>query len=103
MSHLARKHRSSYFYFVDEAVPPRLALQLSDAIAGRRLPYRWFGEARFERAFDELHVKRLGEGGCRMLIFGLESSVQRVLDLMKKGITPERAAAILTHCAAAGI
>lgn len=38
-----------------------------------------------------------------MLIFGLESGVTRVLNLMDKGISPELVAAIISGCAAAGI
>lgn len=103
MDALSRRYGAGVFYFVDEAVPPRVAGQLADHIARSSLPYRWFGEARFEKIFDAARLQRLAAGGCRMLLFGLESGVQRVLDLMDKGITPESAAKILRDCTAAGI
>jgi radical SAM superfamily enzyme YgiQ (UPF0313 family) len=100
---LSRKHGANCFYFVDEAIPPRVALQFARLGAAAGIPYRWFTEARFERCFDAARLKRLYDGGCRMLIFGLESGVSRVLDLMDKGISPELADEIIRGCAAAGI
>jgi anaerobic magnesium-protoporphyrin IX monomethyl ester cyclase len=91
------------FYFVDEAVPPRFALEFATAIQESKLPYLWFGETRLERYYDEARLKKLFDGGCRMLIFGLESAAPRVLNLMEKGITPEGASRVLHGCAAAGI
>ena len=91
------------FYFVDEAVTPRFALEFATAIQESNLPYLWFGETRLERYYDEDRLKKLFDGGCRMLIFGLESAVPRVLNLMEKGITPEGASRVLQGCAAAGI
>ncbi|HEX7678999.1 MAG TPA: radical SAM protein, partial [Thermoanaerobaculia bacterium] len=103
VDHLSKRYGAKCFYFVDEAIPPRTALTFADMIIAGHRPYRWFSEARFERAFDAPRLKRLHEGGCRMLIFGLESGVPRVLDLMEKGIDLQHAAAILRACTAAGI
>jgi anaerobic magnesium-protoporphyrin IX monomethyl ester cyclase len=103
VGYLSRKYRANCFYFVDEAIPPRVALQFANVVATAGLPYRWFTEARFERYFDAGRLRKLYEGGCRMMIFGLESSVTRVLNLMDKGISPELAAKIINDCATAGI
>ena len=103
MRGLSESTGASVFYLVDEAVPPRLAVEVAASIAEERLPWRWFGDARFERWFDTARLRQLADGGCRMLLFGLESGVQRVLDRIDKGITPEDTAAVLRGCAAAGI
>ena len=103
IGYLSRKYGAKCFYFVDEAIPPRIATEFASAVAAAGLPYRWFTEARFERYFDPIRLNKLYQGGCRMLIFGLESAVTRVLNLMDKGITTEVAAEILGNCAAAGI
>jgi radical SAM superfamily enzyme YgiQ (UPF0313 family) len=103
VGHLSRKYGANCFYFVDEAIPPRVALEFASSVTTAGLPYRWFTEARFERCFDARRLKRLYEGGCRMLIFGLESGVTRVLNLMDKGISPGLAAEIIRGCVAAGI
>ncbi|HEX7137861.1 MAG TPA: radical SAM protein, partial [Vicinamibacterales bacterium] len=103
MRTLSRNYGVTTFYFVDEATQPRMALDLAESIAAEGLPLRWFTEARFERYFNAERLKRIAAGGCRMLMFGLESAVPRVLDLIEKGITPELAARILRDCTAAGI
>ncbi len=100
---LSSQYGARCFYFVDEAVPPRFALEFASAVQKSGLPYTWFGETRLERYYDEARLKKLFDGGCRMLIFGLESAVARVLDWMEKGITPESASRVLRGCAAAGI
>lgn len=103
MRRLSDAYGANVFYLVDEAVPPRVASELAASIASAQLPYRWFAEARFERYFTPRRLQQLADGGCRMLIFGLESAVPRVLALMDKGITPEHTSEILRGCEAAGI
>jgi len=39
---------------------------------------------------DEDRLGRLKEAGCRMILFGIESGSQQILDAMKKGITVEQ-------------
>ncbi len=48
---------------------------------------------------DEERLRCLKEAGCRMVLFGIESGSQRILDAMKKGITVDqiRKAIALTH------
>ena len=91
------------FYFTDEAIPPDTAIKVARAVSQEQLPIKWFGEVRFEETFDEATLKKLHKGGCCMLMFGMESSVQRVLDHMRKGTRPERIRAIITACAKTGI
>ena len=100
---LYQKYSASCFYFVDEAVPPVTATAFAKAVMSRRLPFRWFGETRLERSYTDARLRQLHDGGCQMLIFGLESAVPRVLDAMVKGITPENASRILHACGAVGI
>jgi len=82
---------ADYFYFVDEAVPPSYLKTLAEygrTEAGEG--FRWFGDMRFEKPLTRDDVCRdLFEGGCRVLIFGMESANQRVLDFMKKGVKVE--------------
>jgi len=97
------KYSASCFYFVDEAIPPATAAGLAQAIVSSRLPFHWFGETRMERSYTHTRLEQLRDGGCVMLIFGLESAVSRVLNAMDKGITPENASLILHDCASLGI
>lgn len=100
---LHEKYSASCFYFVDEAISPATAAGFAQAVISSRLPFRWFGETRMERSYTHARLRQLYDGGCLMLIFGLESAVSRVLNAMNKGIAPENASRILHDCAAVGI
>lgn len=88
---LQERFGARFFYFVDEAVPPSNLKVLGDygqSPEGEGI--RWFGDMRFEQKLaDDDFVKNLYDGGCRVLIFGMESGNQRVLDHMEKGVTVE--------------
>ena len=103
LEQLHAEYGAACFYFVDEAMPPHVAFQLAETIRADSLPFTWFTEARLEARFVRERLFDMARGGCRMLMFGLESAVARVLDHMEKGTRPEIAARILRDCAAAGI
>lgn len=100
---LSNRYSCRTFYITDEAIPPETAVTVARAIIREQLSIKWFGEVRFEDAFDEETLIKLHAGGCGMLMFGMESAVQRVLDHMRKGTKPERIAAIIKACAKIGI
>jgi hypothetical protein len=100
---LHQKYAASCFYFVDEAIPPATAAAFAEMVVLSRLQFRWFGETRMEHSYTRERLKQLRDGGCLMLIFGLESAVPRVLNAMEKGITPKAASNILHDCAIVGI
>jgi radical SAM superfamily enzyme YgiQ (UPF0313 family) len=96
------------FYFVDEALPPRVLAQLAQrfeavAAAGGR-PVRWMAEARLERSLSTpASAELLAKSGCGLLVNGIESGVQRVVDLMDKGIDVHAAAEHARQCSANGV
>lgn len=96
---LSIEYGATEFYFIDEAVPPATAKKLCAAIREGNLPYQWIGEFRFEKTLMPGFFRDLGNGGCRMLMFGFESAVPRVLERMKKGTSPEKTVEILRACA----
>lgn len=100
---LSKRYRISEFYFVDDAIPPSNALKLSSIIKTNDLPYKWFSEIRFESTLNSKLLSDLSNGGCRMLLFGLESGVKRILEIMKKGTDPEIISKILRNCERVGI
>jgi len=103
MELLSRRFQSTYFYFTDECVSPITVHKLACMIKKNRRPYKWLGEIRFEPSINAEMLKELGSGGCTMLMFGLESAEQRLLDLMIKGTRIETAAKILRWCKEANI
>ena len=91
------------FHFVDEAAPPsRLAdLALTLLECGRRIS--WWGNIRFESAFTPDLCRLLAASGCIAVSGGLETASDRLLGLMKKGITVVQAARVTHALTRAGI
>lgn len=82
------------FYFVDEALPFRSIGEISDAFTqvrktlppGERL--EWMAECRAEKNLArDVSVDALARSGCRVLISGVESGSQSLIDHMEKGIS----------------
>jgi anaerobic magnesium-protoporphyrin IX monomethyl ester cyclase len=86
------------FAFYDDSVPPATLGEIADHLRRTAPDARWYAEVKFEPIYTLEFLRRLREGGCRMLFFGLESASQRVLDLMDKGMKIEAAGQILDHC-----
>jgi hypothetical protein len=103
LEELSNLYQCRNFYFTDEAIPPDTAIKVARAVSQEHLSMKWFGEVRFDDAFGEETLKKLHKGGCGMLMFGMESSVQRVLNHMRKGTKPDRIKAIIKACAKTGI
>jgi len=96
-------YNASYFYIVDEAIPPLLAKSIANIISKEELSYKWYGEMRFESALDLTMLKNIKEGGCALILFGLESGCDRILEKMKKGTSSYLINRILQDCGKLGI
>jgi hypothetical protein len=93
---LCEEHGIRHVHVFDPLTPPRTLAHVAREVTRERLPLRWYAEVKFEPIYArESFVAQLALGGCRMLQFGLESGVQRVLDDMKKGNRLPEVAAIL--------
>jgi hypothetical protein len=103
LAYLAERYQSSRFYFVDEAIPPAKLREIPTAIRDQQLDLQWMSECRLERSLDRQAFDQLAASGCRLLLFGLETGSQRVMDLMKKGTRIADARRCLRDCAEAGI
>jgi hypothetical protein len=95
------------FYLVDEALPPRELARLAELFGGHRRRGRnveWLAEARLERNLVRPEaVQHLVDSGCRLLVNGIESGDQVVVDRMRKGIDLELVAEHARLCRDAGI
>jgi len=65
--------------------------------------FHWTCCARFEPGISAELLRQMRRAGCRMVLYGLESGSQRVLDRMDKGTRLETAQRILREGAEAGI
>ncbi|HSK01180.1 MAG TPA: radical SAM protein [Kofleriaceae bacterium] len=103
LANLTAKHGTRLYTFVDETLVVPALSGLADEVIERGLDVYWYGETRFHPKIDRALAKRLFASGCRKLQFGLESSSQRVLNLMKKGIRTSYIEANIDACLAEGI
>lgn len=103
MRSVADQHGISHIQLTDNAVPVKMLKVLAERSADLA-GLNWFGFVRFEAVLEDADfVRRLAQGGCRMLQVGLESGSQQVLDRLGKGVRLESASRILKNLAAAGI
>lgn len=65
----------------------------------RGLDFKWILSSRFDYAqkYDREFLELLKESGCDWLSFGGESGSQRILDMICKGITPEKMLSTVKH------
>jgi radical SAM superfamily enzyme YgiQ (UPF0313 family) len=100
---LIRETGQTGFHFVDEAAPPKALKSLANALLQRKLDISWWGNIRFEKSFDANLCQLLADSGCIAVTGGLEVASDRLLKLMKKGVSVEQVARVTRAFSAAGI
>jgi len=91
------------FHFVDEAAPPKALKTLAQELIQRELGISWWGNIRFEKTFTPDLCQLLADSGCVAISGGLEVASDRLLQLMKKGVSVEQVARVTKGFADAGI
>jgi radical SAM superfamily enzyme YgiQ (UPF0313 family) len=91
------------FHFVDEAAPPKALKALAAELQARKLSISWWGNIRFEKTFTPGLCRQLAESGCVAISGGLEVASDRLLRLMKKGVTVDQVARVTRAFADAGV
>lgn len=82
------------FHFVDEAAPPGGLRALAEELLRRRITISWWGNIRFEKSFTPELCRLLAASGCIAISGGLEVASDRLLNLMKKGVTVDQVARV---------
>jgi radical SAM superfamily enzyme YgiQ (UPF0313 family) len=100
---LIRETGQTGFHFVDEAAPPKALKSLAKALLQRKLDISWWGNIRFEKSFDAGLCRLLADSGCIAVTGGLEVASDRLLKLMKKGVSVGQVARVTRAFADAGI
>ncbi|MCC6630543.1 MAG: radical SAM protein [Gammaproteobacteria bacterium] len=93
----------SGFHLVDEAAPPAGMRQLAKQLIEHKLSITWWGNIRFEKSFTPELTSLLAQSGCVAVSGGLEVASDRLLQLMKKGVTVEQVARVTRAFSDAGI
>ncbi len=91
------------FHFVDEAAPPKSLKALAAELQRRRVQVSWWGNIRFEKTFTPALCQQLADSGCIAISGGLEVASDRLLTLMKKGVSVEQVARVTKGFSDAGI
>ena len=91
------------FHFVDEAAPPKSLKALAAELQRRQLHISWWGNIRFEKSFTPALCQQLADSGCIAISGGLEVASDRLLNLMKKGVSVDQVARVTHAFSEAGI
>jgi radical SAM superfamily enzyme YgiQ (UPF0313 family) len=91
------------FHLVDEAAPPKSLKALAAELQRRQLAISWWGNIRFEKSFTPDLCQQLADSGCIAISGGLEVASDRLLALMKKGVSVDQVARVTKGFADAGV
>lgn len=103
MEELVQQTGETGFHFVDEAAPPALMREVALEILRRKLTVTWWTNIRFEKSFTRDLCELLKLSGCIAVSGGLEVASDRLLELIKKGVTVEQVANVTNSFTEAGI
>ena len=103
MDELKAQTGLSGFHFTDEAVPPALMFNLALELLRRKRSYHWWGNIRYDRAFEPDRCRLLAAAGLIMVTGGIETASDAVLEKINKGVSVVHLVKVLQAFAAAGI
>ena len=88
---LSKKYNTHYFQFVDEAIRPDRFREIVNEMDKYEefKSFKWMFYSRVSRQYDEELLNKAYRNGCEMVMFGVESFNQRLLNFIKKGINAE--------------
>ena len=82
---------------------PRRSSRWRTRLLQRKLEISWWGNIRFEKSFNADLCQLLADSGCIAVTGGLEVASDRLLKLMKKGVSVEQVARVTRAFSDAGI
>lgn len=103
MEQLIAQTGETGFHFVDEAAPPALMRDVALEILRRKLTVTWWTNIRFEKNFTHDLCILLKASGCIAVSGGLEVASDRLLELIKKGVTVAQVAQVTKNFTDSGI
>jgi radical SAM superfamily enzyme YgiQ (UPF0313 family) len=102
LSALQEKYGVRHFCLVDEMIHPRRMDRIAANLI-RRTARVYFSAYARPSGFSPGGLEKAHRAGLRLLMWGLESASQRVLDLMRKGTSAQKIPAILNSAREAGV
>jgi radical SAM superfamily enzyme YgiQ (UPF0313 family) len=91
LEHVVHTYDPGVILFVDEILTLRKKRihEMCDEILRRKLKFEWVANTRAD-CVDYPLLKHMHRAGCRRIYYGWESGSQRMLDVLKKDLTPEQ-------------
>jgi len=92
VEHVVKKHGVDEIYFDDDcfALDKKRAMVICKDIQDRGITVKWMSQCRVDNVDEEL-LREMKKAGCHYIKYGVESGSQKMLKMMKKGITLEDA------------
>ncbi len=100
---LKEKYGIKYFEFIDESVSPAYLSELADKIKEKNIDINYFFDARLEKTFTKETLQKGFKSGLKMVLWGLESGSDSVMELINKGIDIDKRLEILKNSNDAGL
>ena len=97
------QYKVKHFLFIDEAIPPKYYNELANAIQKNNLEIYFYSFVRLEKGFTREVLDNLYRAGFRIGLWGYESSSERIMQMMNKGIDVDDRLRILRDAKEAGI
>ncbi len=101
--HLKEHYGASFLNFYDEMIPPDRFRDLAQAIINKGIEISYAAYAKPIKEFDADLLKLIHRSGGRVIMWGVESASQRVLNLMRKGTRIKEAEKVLQDARHAGL
>ena len=98
---LSKKYNVQYFSFVSSSPSPLLLRKVAVLLKNENI--KWISFLRPESYIDKEFANDLFNGGCRFVLVGIESPIQRILDEMNKGLNVCETLKVLNNLKASGI
>ena len=88
---LSSKYHTGCFQFVDEAIRPDCFEKMVEEMDAypQMKAMKWIYYSRVSRKYTKEVLMKARRNGCEMVMFGVETLNQRLLNFIKKGITAE--------------
>ncbi len=103
MMALHEKYGVKHIFFSDEAITPKNLRALPPVLKSLDTEFHWGGCVRFEKVVSQEMLENINDAGCRMILFGLESASEAIMERMVKGTEVSHMSRILKESSAAGI
>lgn len=97
------KYGISHYEFIDESVGPKYMGEFSGRLEKEDLKINYFCDARLESAFTKPILEKAHKTGLKMVMWGVESGSDKIMELINKGIDINKRFDILKDASDSGI